>query len=331
MRRILAALLVYAMLTIPSVCAQQEAPSMTITVYSSGITRVEYSVESDPNRARVTVQLPGPPFIDMVIRDENGYPLGSTASGPNVTIDSIGAQTLSFNYLTESLTSQDGATRSINITSPVETRIVLPEGAALFDMSDIPRAIGVYGDSQYMDFSPGEIWVYYIVGMRQLEVEARDRLNKTGSYMAEKEDEGYILTEAKATLERSQASFSRREYLISKNEAYDALGIAKITVERADLAAQELENARYEVNRAKAQGRLQGLSTVDSRLAAAEELMSSGMYVDAKALASQVYRDALVAVKPEDYSMIIIGVLLILVGVITTFFYMSKGKKSLIS
>jgi hypothetical protein len=328
MRRILAALLVCAMLTPPLVYAQSEIPSMTVTVYSSGVTRVEYSIESDANRVRVKVQLPGPPFINMVIRDESGYPLGSTTSGPNVTVDSIGAQRLFFNYLTESLTSQDGPTRSVNVTSPVETRIVLPEGAALFDMSDIPLAIGVYGDSQYMDFSPGEIWVYYIVGMRQLEVEARDQLNKTGSYIAEKEAEGYILTEARATLGEAQASFSRGEYLISKNDANDALGIAKITVERADLAAQELENAREEVNQAMAQGRLEGLSTADSRLAAAEELMSSGMYVDAKAQASQVYRDALVAVKPADNSMLIYGVLSILVGVGAMFFYVVGGRKA---
>jgi hypothetical protein len=329
MRRILTALLVSAMLTLPLVCAQNsEIPGMTLTIYSSGITRVEYSVESDPNRVRVGVQLPGPPFINMVIRDESGYPLGSTASGPNVTVDSIGAEMLFFNYLTESLTSQEGPTWSVNVTSPVDTRIVLPEGAALFDMSDIPLAIGVYGDSQYMDFSPGEIWVYYIVGMRQLEVETRDLLNKTGSYIAEKEAEDYILTEARTTLERAQASFSRGEYLISKNEANDALGIAKITVERVDLAAQELENAREAVNQARAQGRLQGLSTADSGLAAAEELMSSGMYVDAKAQASQVYRDALAAYKPGDNMTLIYGIFLIILGINAMLFYVIRGKKA---
>ena len=327
MRRILMVLLVYAMLTLPLVCAQSEIPGMTLTVYSSGVTRVEYSVESDPNRVRVRVQLPGPPFINMVIRDEGGYPLGSTTSGPNVTVDSIGAQRLFFNYLTESLTGQDGPTRSVNVTSPVETRIVLPEGAALFDMSDIPLAIGVYGESQYMDFNPGDIWVYYIVGMRQLEMETRDQINKTGSYIAEKEAEGYILTEARTTLERAQLSFSRREYLASKNEASDALGIAKITVERADLAAQELGNAREAVNQAMAQGRLQGLSSSDSGLAAAEELMNSGMYVDAKARASQVYRDALAAVKPEDNSLIVYSVFIILAVVGTAFFHIFRDKK----
>ncbi len=329
MRRILTALLVSAMLTLPLVCAQNsEIPGMTLTIYSSGITRVEYSVESDTNRVRVKVQLPGPPFINMVIRDESGYPLGSTASGPNVTVDSIGAERLFFNYLTESLTSQDGPTWSINVTSPVETRIVLPEGAALFDMSDVPLAIGVYGESQYMDFSSGDIWVYYIVGMRQLEVETRDLINKTGSYIAEKEAEGYILTEARTTLERAQSSFNRREYLASKNEASDALGIAKITVERADLAAQELEYAREAVNQATAQGRLQGLSAADSGLSAAEELMNSGMYVDAKARASQVYRDALAAVKPADNSLLVFGVFLILVGVFMAFFYVFRDKKA---
>jgi len=327
MRRIPVVLLAFAMLTIPIACAQHlEVPGMTLTVYSSGITRVEYSVESDPNMVRVSVELPGPPFTNMVIRDESGNPLGSTMSGPIVTVDSIGAETLIFNYLTESLTSRDGSMWSVNVTSPVETRIVLPENAALFDMSDIPMAIGVHGESQYMDFSPGAICVYYIVGMRQLEVETRDLLNKTGSYVAEMEAEGYVLTEAKATLENAQASFSRGEYLTSRNIAYDAFGIAKITVEWADMAAQELEEAREAVNLARAEGRSQGLSAVDSGLEAAEELMGSGLYVDAKAQASQVQREALAAVKPADYSLLVYGVFSILLAVVLAFFYFTRVR-----
>lgn len=139
-------------------CAQEYTPvGLTLTVFSDGAAKVEYNVESNPDKLRVAVQLFGAPFINMVIRDESDNPLDSTASGETVTVDSIGASQLTFTYFSRSLTTQNGPTWSVNVTAPVETRVVLPEGAALFDMNDVPTGIGAAGSCQYIDFNPGHM------------------------------------------------------------------------------------------------------------------------------------------------------------------------------
>jgi hypothetical protein len=328
MGRSLTALLMLASIMLPAVYAQEDyvPRSMNITLYSAGTARVEYIVESDPNMVRTRVQLPGPPFINLIIRDENGYPLWSTASGPDVTVDSIGAQRLYINYLTESLTRQEGPIWSVNVTSPVETRVVLPEGAGLFDMSEVPLEIGVQGNSQYMDFSPDKIWVYYIIGMRQIEVEAMDIINKTGAYILEKEEKGYVLSESTALLEEAQILFNRGEFLRSKNDANDALEVAKITVERADSAADAFEKASEAVDQARAEDRLLGLETAEASLESAEDLMGSGAYLEAEAEASRAYREAVSASKPIDASMLIYGVFSIIAIAISALYYIFRAK-----
>jgi len=328
MGRSLTALLILVALMLPIASAQEDyvPMSMNITLYSEGTARVEYLVESDPNMVRTLVQLPGPPFINLVIRDENGYPLWSTASGHDVTVDSIGAQRLFINYLTESLTSSEGPIWSVNVTSPVETRVVLPEGAALFDMSDRPIEIGVQGNSQYLDFSPAEIWVYYVIGMRQLEVEAMDLINKTGAYVLGMEEEGYVMTEAMSLLEEARGLFIHGEYLRSKNGANDALEVAKITVERADSASETVERAREAVDQARAEGRLHGLEGAEASLESAYELMGSGVYLEAEAEASKAYREAVSTSRPIDQSMLIYGIYSIIAISISALYYIFRGK-----
>jgi hypothetical protein len=276
--------------------------ALTLTVLPDGATKVEYTVESNPSRVRITVQLFGAPFINMVIRDEAGNPLDASVSGGNVTVDSIGASQLRFSYLSRSLVSQEGPTWSVNVTSMVETRVVLPEGAALFDMSDVPLDIGAAGNCQYIDFTPGDISVYFIMGLLRVEDESRDIIDKTEKYMAEKEVEGYVFSEAHAALDDAKDLFEIGEYVDSKNKALDALEVAMITVDRGVSATDEVEKAQMAVNQAVYEGRTIGLSSAETSLALAKTLCASGEYIEATAEAAEAYRKAVAASKAMENS-----------------------------
>ncbi|MBN2334454.1 hypothetical protein JXL21_02765, partial [Candidatus Bathyarchaeota archaeon] len=128
--------------------------SLTLTIYAEGTTKVEYHVAAEPDLVRVEVPLFGPSFTNLVIRDEEGNPLSSSTLNADVTVDSIGASELYFTYLSGNLTTSDGSMWSVGIASPVETVIILPLGAAFFDMSDIPTEVGMMGDNQYLRFKP---------------------------------------------------------------------------------------------------------------------------------------------------------------------------------
>jgi len=300
--RIVLAMTIVVALLLPVACCDQDYTPMglTLTALSEGAIKVEYAVESDPNKLRVAVQLFGAPFINMVVRDESGNPLNSAATGDIVMVDSIGASQLTFSYFSRNLSCQEGPTWRVNVTAPIEARVVLPEGADLFDMSDVPLRIGTIGSYQYIDFSPGDICVYYIMGLPRVQEEAQESINKTENYVSEREAEGYVLCEARAALRQSKSLFEESEFLASKNGAEDALEVAMITLDRAISAADMVGKAKTAVDQATLEGRTKGLSQAEAGLASAQTLYSSGEYVEASAVAAEAYQKAVSASKPTE-------------------------------
>lgn len=317
MRRTQSALVVLSfmilMLSVKVVDAEYSPTSLTLTVFSDGTTKAEYHVECDPDRFRVDVELFGPPFVNLVIYDEEGNPLGSSTDGGNVTVDSIGASELHFTYLTYSLTVCDGALWSVNVSSSVETTIVLPKGAAFFDMSSVPKDIGTAGDKQYFQFEPGEISVYYILGLPRLDEEAENSIMKAESYISMKEAEGYILTGAMELLSQAQDLFDQGQYLDAKNDADDVLGIAVSIQENADAASIETEKAQKAVRDAEAEGRTEGLSESKLDLNNSMEYFNDGKYQQAKIAAQHAYDLAISAKEPNDFSIPYIGIIVLVV------------------
>ncbi|MBD3172427.1 transcriptional regulator, partial [Candidatus Bathyarchaeota archaeon] len=138
-KNILVLLIVFS-LCFPVALAQEDVIplSLEVKVYPDGSTLVKYIVESDPTKVRVDVDLFGETYNNLVIRNEDGLPLGFTRRGSGVTVDSIGALELRIVYTTSDLTSKDGPIWNISLTSPTSIVLILPEGAGLFGMSDIP-------------------------------------------------------------------------------------------------------------------------------------------------------------------------------------------------
>jgi len=301
------------MLPVKIVNAEYSPTSLTLTTFSDGTTKVEYDVESDPDRLRVDVELFGPPYINLVIYDEEGYPLGSSTDGDNVIVDSIGASELHFTYLTYNLTFCNGVIWSVNVTSPVETTIILPKGAAFFDMSSIPTNIGTVGDKQYFQFEPGEIFVYYILGLPRLDEEAENSIMKAESYISKKEADGYILTGARELLSQAQDLFDQGHFLEAKNNANDVLGIAVSIIENADAASIEMEKAQKAVMEAEVEGRTDGLSESKLDLNKSIEYFGDGKYRQAVATAQHAYELAISAKEPNEFSIPYVGIVVLVV------------------
>ena len=317
MRRtyIFIAFLSLSLSTIPLTLAQEDYTpvSLTFTLYSDGTARTEYLVECDALQARVEVALFGPPYYNLVIRDDEGNPLVHSTDEANVTVDSLGALELTFTYLTMSLTTKEGIVWTFNVSTPVSTRIVLPEGAAIFDMSDIPTDIGVDGSKQYIVLEPGDLSVYYMIGLPDVESEAQKALNEAESHLGDLESTDYVLTEARSILSQAQDLFDSDRYMESKNWAELAVTTADETVEDAVSAYEEIGRASEAVNQASSDGRTDGLDDAQSSLEAASTYYGEGNYAEAKRYASQAYQEAETAAAPKNYSLLYIG-LLILVG-----------------
>jgi len=317
MRQVQSALVIFTfmllMLPVKILNAEFSPVSLTLTTFSDGTTKVEYYTESDPDSLRVDVELFGPPFINLVIYDEEGDPLGSSTDGDKVTVDSIGASELHFTYLTYNLTFLNGAIWSVNITSPVETTIILPKGAAFFDMSSIPTNLGTIGDKHYFQFESGDISVYYILGLPRLDEEAENSIMKAETYLSSKEADGYILTGARELLSQAQDLLYQGQYLEAKNNADDVLGIAVSIIEIADTASMEMGKAQKAVLEAEAGGRIDGLGESKLDLNTSLEHFSDGKYREAVTAAQHAYELAISAKEPNEFSIPYIGIVVLIV------------------
>jgi uncharacterized membrane protein len=315
--------------TIPLTLAQGEYTpvSLTFTLYSDGTARAEYKVESDALQARVEVELFGPPYNNLVIRDDEGYPLVYSTDEPNVTVDSLGALELTFTYITMSLTTKEGIVWAFNASSPVSTLIKLPEGAAIFDMSDVPTDLGMEGGRQYIVLEPGDLYVYYMIGLPDVEKEAQESLTEAEAYLSDLEAMGYMLTEARSTLVQAQDLYNSEQYVDSKNRAELAVSTADETVEDAVEAYDEIELASEALSQARSDGRTVGLDEAESSLEAASTYYSEGSYAEAVSYASQAIQQSNLATAPKSNAMLYMGIL-VLGGLIGGGYYYTQRVKA---
>ena len=314
--------------TIPLTIAQEDYTpvSLTFTLYSDGTARAEYRVETDALKARVEVELFGPPYNNLVIRDDEGYPLVYSADDVNVTVDSLGALELTFTYLTMSLTTKEGIVWAFNVSTPVSTLIKLPEGAAIFDMSDIPSDIGMDGSRQYIVLEPGDLSVYYMIGLPDVEREAQDSLTEAESHLSDLESTGYVLTEARSTLVQAQDLYDSEQYVDSKNSAELAMSTAYETVEDAVDAYEDIGTASEALSQARSDGRTEGFDEAESSLETASTYYSEGRYVEASTSAMQAYQQANLATASKSNALLYMGILVLAGLGGGGYYYMQKTR-----
>lgn len=329
-KRTLLVTLIIAALALPTVSCQETTPtSLAITVYSDGTAKTVFSLEADPTEVRVTVELFGPPYSNLAIRDEDGNPLGYSVDGANVTIDSIGALELDIQYITSSLTAKYGSLWELNVSAPTETRVILPSGASIIDFLTLPINIGVVDGKTYLDFEAGELSLYYLLGLPSIAVDADEAINAADEYITDMAADGYQLASAESMLSEAEALYTQGSYLEAKNQAEAALQSAQNTIDDADTAEDAILRAETAINDAVVEERTFNLAAAETAYASAVNLFDDGDYVEAENVANQAYQLALQAeAEPSGgNTMLYIGLLVLLLAAGGGgYMYMQKNK-----
>ena len=155
-----------------TVYAQEVTPqNLELTVYKDGTVKAVYDVETDPTKVRVEVELFGSSFDNLVVRDDEDLPIEVSTQGSIASIESLGALELHIVYLTSTLTSNEGALWTLNVSSPASTRVILPVGSEIIDLSALPFGSGTIDGKTYFDFDPGDLIVSYLLGLPEIDPE----------------------------------------------------------------------------------------------------------------------------------------------------------------
>ncbi|UCD44319.1 MAG: hypothetical protein JSV27_09330 [Candidatus Bathyarchaeota archaeon] len=310
-------------MSVPSVQAQDYTPlGLEFMIYNDGTVKVDYRVETDPTKVRVEVPLFGYNYEDVVIRNLEGLAIGSAETAMGLKVDTLGSLGVNITYYTSDLTTKIGLIWSFNVTAPIETWVTLPEGATVFGISDIPRDIATEDRRKSILLSPGDLSISYVVGLPSLRSDAREALDATEAYIADAKESGLILVEAEQLLEQGTQLFEDGEYDEAKRTAGQAYDSALGTVESAESAAQELEEASKAVVEARTEGRTSGLADVEERLQRAYEAYDDGDYEKAKSLATSANLDAVSAEEPSTSNLPLFGAVALIALAGAAYLYM---------
>jgi uncharacterized membrane protein len=114
-------------------------------LFPDGSTHVTYFLESDPLLPDTIVPLYGDSFENLLVEDENGFPLTTQSPIENEILDveTLGSSNILINYDTYSLISKDGKIWSFEMDSPVEFTVTMPKNSVIVGMSTIPMDMNV--------------------------------------------------------------------------------------------------------------------------------------------------------------------------------------------
>jgi hypothetical protein len=277
-----------------SVNATPNSDDLVLTLYGNGLVKVDYRVEANGMDIQIEVNLFGSDIQNLVVRDEAGDPLDYQLTNSIVIVDSIGATEIYFTYYTESLVKSEAGLTYVTVDSPSPVGILLPEGADFFDMSHLPTEISEFNGVSYLQFEPGDIFVYYLIGLPKLQQESLNSLEKAESYILSRQSEGYHLDGATDLLTQATLKYNQREFYQSKTLADDALKVAVITVDSAQDALKSINSVKTSLNTVQ-DGDSESISQASEQLSVAQGHYDQGDYVRASLTAMEISKIDLVA------------------------------------
>ena len=139
--------------------------TLDFSLFPDGSTHVTYSLESDPFLPDTEVSLFGDSIENLLIEDENGFPLSSQSENNTLQVETLGSSNILINYDTYSLISKDGKIWSFSVDAPVEFHVTMPQNSVIVGMSIFPIDMNVDSERAriFLPSGPAEITYFLSV------------------------------------------------------------------------------------------------------------------------------------------------------------------------
>ena len=141
--------------------------TLDLFLFPDGSTHVTYSLESDPFLPDTEVSLYGDSFENLVVEDENGFPLTTQSENNILEVETLGSSNILINYDTYSLVSKDGKIWSFEIDSPVEFSVIMPQNSVIVGMSTFPIDMDVASDRTKILLPSGIAEITYFLAVAE--------------------------------------------------------------------------------------------------------------------------------------------------------------------
>ena len=316
---------------VPAAFAQVSPQTLGFTVYTDGVTRVDYHLYADPTLALVNITLFGDTLEDLFILDQDGLLLVSTVVDGYHQVNSLGSSSLTVSYLTTDLTRKSGAVWSINVETAISAEIMLPIGATIINMNDIPLEIETVDEQTRLVMPAGGVSVSYTVDIVDSETLASEAIDEAETSIQQAEDNGIVVSDATEALSEARSYFENQDYLSAQEKADEAQKLVESITEEAVTAQAKINAVQEAIEAATSAGKTLGLDEAESRLAESSAAYDSGDYDEAVLLSQQALELVINAEVPAsgNNSMIMITGAVIIIGVVAAFVLRSRQMKEI--
>ncbi|AFL94326.1 hypothetical protein CL1_0111 [Thermococcus cleftensis] len=115
--------------------------SLVLTVYEDGYVKVEYEITPEDYESQIGLPLPGGHYENFIVEDSWGNPVNFKLNNDTLIVYPGGASVVRVSYYTPDLTSKRGIVWTLQLNSSYSFTVVLPEGAVVVDLSEVPLEI----------------------------------------------------------------------------------------------------------------------------------------------------------------------------------------------
>ncbi|MGD2066347.1 MAG: CARDB domain-containing protein [Candidatus Bathyarchaeota archaeon] len=154
----------FLLLSVTAAVAQEidyQLESTDLQIYRDGLVRVTQTLTVNETLAAVSVPLLSSSADNYIVLDENQTVLDYEIEGNNLTVLTLGATSVSLQYDTHSLTSKDGEVWTINVDTPYNMTVQLPEDSTVVYLSETPTSIDLEGNR--LTLFPSQWEISYVI------------------------------------------------------------------------------------------------------------------------------------------------------------------------
>ena len=327
MRDKLAFFIVFALIfQVPPVRAASTPQETTVDVQSDGVASISYLFPAEATSLQTNITLLGDNIENLFIVNEDGLPL-EYIEGDEIRVHSLGSTLVNLTYLTADLTSKAGIIWSLEVDSPISIVILLPTGATILNLNNIPLEIDTVDDRTQIIMPAGVIEVSYTVNIIDSETLAEDAINAAEEAIHTAQLIGVIVDEAESLLFNAENLYQQGSYLEAEEKASQAIETVNALVEAKQYADSKLAAVESAINAAREAGRTDGLAEAEAIYDSAVDALESGDYDQASVLADQALEAAIGAAKAPDYTILVASIVIVAV-LIGAYLFTRKKPKS---
>jgi uncharacterized membrane protein len=161
----IAILMLISFVAATTVVAQSlfEVESIDLTVYRDGLAHVTQTLTVDELAPEVTLPLLSSSIENMLVLDENQLAVDYEVNGEDLTVFTLGAESVSVEYDTIALTRKDAEVWTLVADNPYTLSVFLPQNSTVIYLNMMPTAIDTSGTGINLSLYPGQWEISYVL------------------------------------------------------------------------------------------------------------------------------------------------------------------------